>query len=204
MANFNERTLTDFKGKMTGGGARPNLFEVEITFPTGGGGLLASGPYDDVPEKIKFFARSTTMPSSTVGMVPVAYRGRILKIAGDRTFEDWSINVYNDTDFKIRSVMERWVNALNKTDNTSGYVNPTDYFGTATVRQLGRTPTGWTPNSDARIPVLRTYIMQGVWPTFVQDISLDFGANDQIEEFSVQFQVQYWTAFTGDGREDIK
>lgn len=204
MANFNERTLTDFKGKMIGGGARPNLFEVEITFPTGGGGLLASGPYDEVPEKIKFFARSTTLPSSTVGVVPVAYRGRVLKISGDRTFDDWSVQVYNDSDFKIRSIMERWVNALNKTDNTTGYTNPSDYFGTATVRQLGRTPTGWTPNSDARIPTLRTYIMQGVWPNFVQDISLDFGANDQIEEFGVTFQVQYWTAFNGDGTEDIK
>jgi hypothetical protein len=195
LAPYRDRTLNVFKSKMVGGGARPNQFEIEITFPPG----LLEGELNQTNDKIRFFARATTLPSSTIGVVPVPYRGRILKIAGERTFDDWTIQVYNDSDFNIRRVMERWVNALNKTEDTSGYVNPQDYFATGVVRQLGRTPggEGWRPGNTSNIPILRTYNMQGIWPAFISEIGLDYAANDTIEEFSVTFQVQYWTAFNG-------
>lgn len=203
LAPYRDRTLNVFKSKMSGGGARPNQFEIEITFPQG----LLEGDLNQASDKIRFFARATSLPTSTLSVIPVPYRGRLLKIAGERTFESWSIQVYNDADFNVRRVMERWVNALNKTEDTSGYVNPGDYFATGTVRQLGRSPggEGWRPGNTGNIPILRTYQMQGIWPSFVSDISLDYGSNDSIEEFSVTFEVQYWTAFNGaTGQVDVQ
>ena len=106
---FRERTIDDFKGRLVGGGARPNLFEVDIQLPQG---LGIAGNEQNVQSTMRFMIKASQLPASTVGDIPVAFRGRVLHVAGDRTFEPWTVTVINDTDFQIRSAMERWSNCL--------------------------------------------------------------------------------------------
>ena len=75
------RKISDFKSKLTGGGARPNLFEVELAFPN------AVAIENDVLQKARFLVKAAALPSSTINPIEIPFRGRILKIAGDRTFE---------------------------------------------------------------------------------------------------------------------
>ena len=97
------RKITDFKSKLTGGGARANLFEVVLNFPD------AAQPDSDTLEKTRFLVKGANMPASNIQQIEVPFRGRVLKIAGDRTFDSWTVTVINDTDFAIRSAMERWI-----------------------------------------------------------------------------------------------
>ena len=43
---------------------------------------------------------------------------------------------------------------------------------------------------------LRTYYFSDIFPTEVSEIGLSYDTTDTIEEFTVTFQVQYWTAGT--------
>ena len=108
---FRERTIDDFKGKLVGGGVRPNLFEVNINFPAALGPLVsAGGPSEQaVQEKMRFMIKAAELPASNVGDIPVAFRGRVLHVAGDRTFDPWTVTIINDVDF-YSSAMERWSN----------------------------------------------------------------------------------------------
>ena len=114
------RTIDDFKSKLVGGGARPNLFEVELNFPNG----LNE---NDAEEKGRFLVKAANLPASNINVIDVPFRGRNLKIAGDRTFDVWTITIINDTDFLIKNAFERWMNAINKHDNATGEVTPADY-----------------------------------------------------------------------------
>ena len=100
------RTITDFKSKMAGGGARPNLFEVELVFPD------PIAIENDVKEKSRFLVKAAQLPASNITPIEVNFRGRILKIAGDRTFDTWTVTVINDVDFSIRSAMEKWMDFI--------------------------------------------------------------------------------------------
>ena len=112
------RKISDFKSKLSGGGARPNLFEVVLSFP-------ASAPTDtNTLDKSRFLIKAAALPSSTVGPINVPFRGRILKIAGDRTFESWTVTVINDTDFAIRSALEKWMNSINRLSDATGATDP--------------------------------------------------------------------------------
>jgi len=186
---FRERTIDDFKGRLVGGGARPNLFEVDIQLPQG---LGIAGNEQDVQATMRFMIKASQLPASTVGDIPVAFRGRVLHVAGDRTFEPWTVTVINDTDFKIRSAMERWSNAINKHSDDSGIIDPNVYQSVATVDQLGRAQN---KDGNKQIPVLRRYKFKGIYPTQVTPIDLDYGLTDTIEEFQVQFQVNWWEAY---------
>ena len=115
------RTITGFKSKLAGGGTRPNLFEVEIAFPE----QLAID--NDVKEKSRFLVKAAALPASNITPVEVNFRGRILKIAGERTFDTWTVTVINDLDFGIRSAFEKWMNLINKMEDATGTVNPADY-----------------------------------------------------------------------------
>jgi len=119
-------------------------------------------------------------------VVEVPFRGRILKVAGERTFDTWTVTVLNDADFKIRTSMEQWMNGISRLTNGSGEVNPTDYTADATVNQLDR--NGGT---------LRSYDFIGLFPTNVSEIALSMDTTDTIEEFTVEFQVLYWTIAGG-------
>ena len=181
-------SLTKFKSILAGGGARPNLFEVTISdFP---------GYTDAVGEDIKFLCKGAQLPESTVGLVEVPFRGRTFKVAGDRTFAPWSITVINDTDFAIRNAMETWMQTIAQYKDGSGATDPGDYMREATVSQLLRDPSALTATSGTGTEAKRTdagqYRFYDIWPTNVSAIDLSFDSSDVIEEFTVEFQVQYW------------
>ena len=185
------RKISDFKSKLTGGGARPNLFEVELAFPN------AVAIENDVLQKARFLVKAAALPSSTINPIEIPFRGRILKIAGDRTFETWTITVINDVDFVIRSAFEKWMNVINKLDDATGLQNPDEYQKDAMVHQLDR---------DGGI--LRSYKFWDIFPTNLSTIDLSYETTDTLEEFTVEMQVHFWEAFKGAsaaaGGEDIR
>ena len=176
------RTITGFKSKLAGGGTKPNLFEVEIAFPE----QLAID--NDVKEKSRFLVKAAALPASNITPVEVNFRGRILKIAGERTFDTWTVTVINDLDFGIRSAFEKWMNLINKMEDATGTVNPADYQPDAYVHQLDRDGS-----------TLRTYKFHDVFPTNISQIDLSYETTDTIEEFTVELQVQWWEALKGVG-----
>tara|TARA_R110000868_G_scaffold68159_14_gene201568 strand:+ start:9645 stop:10238 length:594 start_codon:yes stop_codon:yes gene_type:complete len=176
------RKITDFKSKLSGGGARANLFEVVLSFP-------ASASTDtNTLDKIRLLVKAAALPASTIGPVNVPFRGRILKIAGDRTFESWTVTVINDTDFAIRSAFEKWINSINRVSDATGVTDPAAYQADAFVYQLDRDGS-----------TLRAYHMYDIFPTNVAAIPLSYETTDAIEEFTCEFQVQWWEAIKGTG-----
>lgn len=168
--------IDDFKSKLRGGGARPNLFKATINFPA-----YAQG---DV-EITSFLCSAAQLPASTMGLITVPFRGRQVKMAGDRTFDTWSPTILNDTDFKIRNSMERWMNGMNNHQQNTGLTNVNDYSADLLVEQL-----------DKDGSTLKTYNFRGCFPTNVSAIDLNYATADTIEEFTVEFQVQYWESDT--------
>ena len=203
MANLNnpntkDRTLESFKARMVGGGARPNLFECELAFPPDS---IPVGTTEDVlSDKTRFLVKAASLPASTLGVIDIPFRGRNLKIAGDRTFDPWTITVINDSDFSIRTAFERWMNLINKHEDNAGKKDPVDYQTDAIVKQFGRALTnGSTPTTQSAVPVLKQYKFYGVFPTSVSDIALSYDSSDTIEEFTVDLQVQWWDALDPSG-----
>ena len=175
------RTITDFKSQLKGGGARPNLFEVNL-----GGQILRDLEWaDDAQTDFHFLCKATSMPTQTIGSVDVPFRGRILKVAGDRTFEPWSVTIINDEAFNIRSVFEKWGDKINGLHDGVGLVEPQSYMGNGTVAQLSRSQGGETAKT------LQSYMVQDIWPSEIGSIDLSYESSDAIEEFTVTFQVQY-------------
>jgi hypothetical protein len=175
------RKITDFKSKLTGGGARSNLFEVELSFP----GAVSVEGLNDILNKARFLTKAAALPASNVAQIEVPFRGRTLKVAGDRSFETWTITIINDTDFSIRSAFEKWMNTINKVSDNTGLTNPADYQADAYVYQLDR-------NGDT----LRKYHFYDVFPTAVSPIELSYDAQG-IQEFTVELQVLWWEAIKG-------
>lgn len=168
--------VDDFKSKLKGGGARPNLFKATINFPAYAGG--------DV-ETTSFLCEAAQLPGSTISPIVVPFRGRQLKIAGDRTFDTWSPTVINDTDFKTRNAIERWMNAINAHSANTGLTNPVSYEADLLVEQLDKDGT-----------TLKTYNFRGCFPTNLSPIDLSYASENEIERFTVEFQVQYWESDT--------
>ena len=187
--NIPLRKITDFKSKLSGGGTRSNLFEVELAFPS------AVNVDTNVLDKTRFLVKAANLPASNVTPVEVAFRGRTLRLAGDRTFESWTITVLNDTDFAIRSAFEKWSNYMNRLSDNTGTTDSALYQTDATVYQLNRDGS-----------ILRAYRFYDVFPTSISSIALSYDT-DSIQEFSVEMQVHWWEAIKGTsaaaGGEDI-
>jgi hypothetical protein len=175
-----KKTISDFRSALKGGGARPNLFEVTLDFPTGAKLDTSDGDLDT------FLVKSAALPASNVTPIEVPFRGRILKIAGDRTFDTWTITIINDIKFAHRDAFERWMNKINKLSDATGEVDPKEYQKEVYVKQLDR-----DGNS------LREYKFYGVFPTNISQIDLSMETTDTIEEFTVELQVQWWEAIKG-------
>jgi hypothetical protein len=194
----NARTLDTFKSKLLGGGVRPNFFEVELKFPNLG------IDDNDVSDRTRFLVKGANLPASIVAPISVPFRGRELKIAGERTFDSWTITVINDSNFVLRDAFEKWMNVINKVSDNAGEVDPTVYQQEAYVHQLGRAPitnqAGVPATSGNTVPILRSYHFHGVFPTNVSSIELSYDSNNVIEEFSVEFQVQWWEALNENGQ----
>ena len=197
MATFNDRSINSFKAKLVGGGARPNLFEVALAFPDALTTTGASGS-TTTQEESRFMVKAAELPASNIGDIPVNFRGRILHVAGDRTFDPWTVTVINNNDWSIRQTMEDWSNMINNRAWDSGVTNPSTYHADANVYQLARAGTRTDAGGDFRlgggdqIPVVAGYKFFGIWPSQVSSIALDYGSTDTIEEFQVTFQVEYW------------
>ena len=194
----NARTLDTFKSKLLGGGVRPNFFEVELKFPNLG------IDDNDVSDRTRFLVKGANLPASIVAPISVPFRGRELKIAGERSFDTWTITVINDSNFVLRDAFEKWMNVINKVSDNAGEVDPTVYQQEAYVHQLGRAPitnpSGVPATSGNTVPILRSYHFHGVFPTNVSSIELSYDSNNVIEEFSVEFQVQWWEALDNNGQ----
>jgi hypothetical protein len=170
--------ISDFKAKLAGGGARNNQFKVTMPFP---GYAQVGGEIED----LAFLCTSAQIPAMTIGNVNVPFRGRVIKIAGDRTFANWTINVLNDTNFKLRNAFERWQNGINNMTDNEGLSNPVDYQVDVFVDQLDR-------NGNT----LKSYTLRGAYPTSIGAIDLAYETNDAIEDFDVTFEYQYFETNT--------
>lgn len=167
--------INQMKSEMVGGGAKPTLFEVVITNPL----------FPNADGKVPFMVHATTLPPSTLGSFELPYMGRKIKMAGDRTFGEWSVSVFNDEDFAIRNSLENWMNSINShTGNLrlTATSAPNEYKSQALVTQYSKTGQP-----------LRTYTFEGIFPTVIGDISMDWNATDSIESYQVTFQYDLWT-----------
>lgn len=178
--------VTQFRTNLTGDGARADLFDIQLPFPS----------YVDLGgqagQLVTFQAKAAQLPGTTIGTAPVYYFGRQVKLAGNRQYQDWTIQVLNDENFTIRSAMEQWANGINdpvlNVRNTSAEVIDGGYGVDATVTQYGKDGTQ-----------IQQYQFIGIWPTDVSPIELDWGTQDAVEEFTVTFAVQYFlSAGAGD------
>ena len=178
------QTIADFKSKLIGGGARPNLFEVELTT------LPASVQGWDA-DTFKFMCKAANMPAQNIASIDVPFRGRTFKVAGDRTIDPWTITVINDEDFRLRRAFEEWSEQIAKLENNLGTTDPGAYMVNAKVYQLGRGSTASSKdNAGSSNAVLAEYQFVDIFPTNVSQIDLSYDSTDTIEEFTVEFQVQ--------------
>lgn len=175
-------SVNEFKSRLKFGGARSTLFEVQITPPPGIPGVAAG--LGDVP----FMARASQLPASTLGLIGIPYFGRAVKMAGDRTFAPWNVTIINDEDFKIRNSLEAWSNSINNMRGNLRLSGPSalSYKSNATIIQYGKTGN-----------ILRKYKFEGIYPAEIGDIGMSWADTDQIEEFQVTFEYDYWTLDTG-------
>jgi hypothetical protein len=172
--------IADFKAQMLGGGARPNQFRVNLTFPNYTTLGIVAGA------RGQFLIKAAQLPGSTVENIPVLYRGRPVNFAGERIFQPWTVSIYNDVSFGIRNALEQWQSGVQNYDTTDGRTNPTDYQVDLTVEQLDR--NGAT---------IKTYKFFDAYPTSISAISLDYEQQNAIEMFDVEFTYNYFTSDTG-------
>ena len=170
--------VTEFRSNLVGDGARPNLFQVSMTFPTfTAEGVAAS-------QALSFTAKAAQLPGSTLGTVPQFYFGRELKFAGNRSFADWTITVINDENFKVRKAFESWMNGINShagNIRTGAAASPAGYSSDAVVNQY-----------DKAGNIIKSYKFVGAFPVDLSPIDLDWGSNDTIEEFTMTLAYQWW------------
>ena len=177
-----------------GQGVKPNMFIVDIAFPD-----EVSGASGDV-DMVNLLCKSAALPASNLGVIEVPFRGRTVKIAGDRTFDTWTATFVNDKEMKIRAYFEQWLAQINshEKNNAPLFTPGSDggYTKTLKVKQLEK-------NASDSGEVLRQYDLMYAFPTNVSQIDLAYDSNDQIEEFTVEFQYSYWKAVTGEGQNGV-
>ncbi len=179
---MSQRSIEDFKAVLQGGGVRPTMFEVELTFPES---VVADST--EITRDGTFLVQAAALPASNVGTIEVPFRGRKLKVSGDRTFDPWNVTIMNDVSFGLRVAFEKWAEKIQNHNYVLGSTTLNEYFASAIVRQLDRDGSQ-----------LRAYSFEGIWPASVAQIDVDFNATDDVERYDVTFNVQYWSA-TKDG-----
>ena len=185
--------ISDFISRI-GEGVKPNMFMVEIPFP----GASKGDP------DVNLLCKSTALPASNLGVIEVPFRGRTVKIAGDRTFDTWSATFFNDKSMKIRGMFEQWLESMNTHEqNNAPRFKPSEngndgYMKKMLVHQMRKDGQATQPDGS-NTTILRTYTLNYAFPTSISQIDLAYDSNDQIEEFTVEFQYSYWTAKTGGG-----
>ena len=186
------KTISQFKSALIGGGARPNLFEVELTT------LPAGISWDS--DSFRYMCKAAQLPAQNVANIDVPFRGRIFKVAGDRTIDTWTVTIINDEGFVLRNAFEEWANLIAKLDTNLGATDPSAYMTNAKVFQLGRGSSTSSKSSDGTSnAVLKEYEFVDIWPSNVAAIDLSYDSSDTIEEFTVEFQVQSFNQVAGGG-----
>ncbi len=186
------KTISQFKSALIGGGARPNLFEVELT-------TLPAGISWDA-DSFRYMCKAAQLPAQNVANIDVPFRGRIFKVAGDRTIDTWTVTIINDEGFVLRNAFEEWANLIAKLDTNLGATDPSAYMTNAKVFQLGRgATTSSTSSAGSSNAVLKEYEFVDIWPSNVAAIDLSYDSSDTIEEFTVEFQVQSFNQVAGGG-----
>ena len=179
------RTISEFKSRLLGGGARPNLFEVELT------AMPASVALPWQAERFGFLCKAAQLPGMNIANIDVPFRGRIFKVAGDRTIDNWTITVINDEDFLYRNAFEEWTQQIAALDDNMGSTNPSSYMVNAKVFQLGRgSELNSTTNAGDTNVVLKEYEFIDIFPINVGQIDVSYENTDTIEEYTVEFAVQ--------------
>jgi hypothetical protein len=168
--------ISNFKAQMQGGGARPNQFVVELTFPAFVGTIG-----NNAAQAASFLCRASSLPASQQEDIQLSYRGRPVHFAGERSFAPWSISVYNETNFLIRNMFEIWQNGMLEYATTNGIMRPMDYQVDMAVYQLDRNDR-----------VIKGYTFYDAYPTNVSSIALDFEQNNTVEQFDVDFVYNYF------------
>lgn len=182
--------INDFKSQMKFGGARNNQFKVTLAIP---GPVLVSGDTGSqvqgssteavMLEKASFHCRATNLPGQNLAEIPVSFRGRTIYLAGDRTFDEaWTTTFFNDADFAVRTMVERWMNAINDLQEATGLVNPAEYQTDLHVQHLDRTNK-----------ILKNYKFVSAWPTSISQIDLAAEQADAIETFDVTWRYMHFT-----------
>lgn len=174
--------IADFKAQMIGGGARPNQFYVQLTFPSYVGLGVVAG------QQAQFLCKTAQLPSSTIEPITALYRGRPVQFAGERTFQPWTVSIYNDTSFNIRNALEVWQNGIQNYNTTLGRTNPRDYQVDLSVFQLDRSGA-----------IIKSYKFVDAMPVNIGPIALDYDQQNQIETFDVEFTYNYFTSNTTSG-----
>ena len=178
------KTISMFKSALVGGGARPNLFEVQLT-------TLPAGITGWDADSFRYMCKAASLPAQTIAAIDVPFRGRIFKVAGDRTIETWTVTIINDEGFALRNAFEQWTEQIAKLSNNIGATDPSAYMTNATVYQLGRGSQASSQTNDGENNVvLKEYEFIDIFPTSVSSIDLSYDTGDTIEEFTVEFQVQ--------------
>ena len=170
--------ISKFKGLLGAGGARPNQFRVILNWP----GYVTSVP----DREYALLVTGAALPASTVNPTLVQYRGREVKLAGERIFDPFTITIVNDTEFSLRRPFEAWMDGMNDLTDNTGYITPRDYQVDMSVEHLDR--------NDG---VLQTYKLNSAFPINMSEIALQYGQNDVIEEYTVTFQYQHYTTTRG-------
>lgn len=178
--------ISDFKAQMIGGGARPNQFRVELTFPS----FVSAGTLVGINSQ--FLCKAATLPASTIENMQILYRGRQVNLAGERSFAPWGVTIYNDTTFTIRNALEAWSSGIQNHGLTTGRTNPRDYQVDLLVHQLDR--NGGT---------IKSYKFVDAYPTAIGAIGVDYDTSNAIETFDVEFTYNYWTSNTTEGGGDF-
>jgi hypothetical protein len=175
------------------GGVRPNLFQVEHTWPSTN---LVEPSLDGLSDKpVMYMCKSAALPATNVGTVELPFRGRVVKVPGDRTYETWTATFYNDDAFKLRAAYEKWIALTNGVDANVAEVDISDVFQDIEVTQLDKFAGGAN-----QLEPIRTYRLVGAWPVSVGQIAVAYDNNDSYEEFDVEFAYQYHITSDGDGQ----
>ena len=174
--------IADFKATLIGGGARPNQFRVQLAFPSYVTTGIVAG------QQAQFLAKAAQLPASTVENIGILYRGRPVNFAGERTFQPWTVTIYNDTTFNIRNALEQWQAGIQNYSATTGRTNPRDYQVDLTVHQLDRN------GADIKV-----YKFVDAYPVTIGPVQLDFEQQNQIETFDVEFQYNFFTSNSTEG-----
>lgn len=174
--------ISDFKAQLTGGGARANQFRVELAFPQ----YVSAGPL--VGQQAQFLCKGAQLPASTIENIPLNYRGRVVNVAGERTFTPWTVTIINDTNFSIRNAMEIWSNGAQNYATTRGRTNPREYQVDLNVHQLDRNGA-----------IVKSYKFHDAYPITISAIELSYDTTNAVEEYTVEFQYNFWASATSGG-----